>query len=135
MSPCDAEQRLLIDVCSPLFQNYLNLTHELHSVVTQEVRVDTDDVLTGRTKMTVKELDAQLEWHRMWRAKQIPRSGNKEAKLRRWVNAVGQYKLEVAANLDWLRREADVAESASAMSVDDSDVDYMDVDAAGNVHG
>lgn len=104
----------------------------------QEVRLNTGDVLGGHTKMTVKELDAQLEWHRMWRAKYIPRSGNKETKMRRWVKAVEQYKLEVGANLDWLLRETnmtDDSESASAMSVDGSVIDFMDVDVIRNVHG
>lgn len=120
------------------FKNHLLLAHEVHSLVTEEVRLDADDVLEGRAKITVKEVDVQLEWHRIWRGKQIARSGNKEAKVRRWVDAVEQYKMEVASRMTSLLSSTDVAdclsESDSAMSVESSTVDHMDVDATGDCY-
>lgn len=89
-----------------------------------------DDVLRGRAKISTKELDAQLDWHRVHRGRKIPRSGVKTTKLARWAKAIRDYTTEVEERLALIPVMGGGfgEDLESAMSIDESAQSYMDVD-------
>lgn len=95
------------------------------------IRLDAKEVQRGRAKISPKELDAQLDWHRNVRGLDIPRSGLKITKIARWAKAIQDYTTEVEERLAVIpvlggyRAGEDLD---SAMSVDGTLTSFMDVD-------
>lgn len=101
------------------------------------IRFDVKDVQHKRSKISTKELDAQLDWHRDHRGRKIPKAGSKAIKMVRWAKAVQDYITDVEerlATIPILEGHAVGEPSESAMSIDGSSVggstvgDRMDID-------
>lgn len=102
------------------------LIRELISLTDEKVRHDFDEVIQGRSFISVRELDSQLNWHRAYRKKRIPKRGNKTAKLWLWWKAAREYRAELEERLHATSNNGLRGHS----SINSDDAHVMDIDNA-----
>lgn len=97
------------------------LIQEIRALLHFNLRLDSHDVLGGRSKITRTELDSQLDWHRICRGVHIPHSGTRRMKLERWAKAVQDYRTEVEERLEAisLLDDQELLDEGSAMDIDE----------------
>lgn len=92
------------------------------------VRTDVERVRSNTRLIKVAELDLQLDWHRVFCGRKIPKSGNKDDKLRYWAEAVEAYEKgdeDNSEGVGLLEEREDVRESDPSDPDDGDDQEFQ----------